>query len=324
MPYITFFRTSFPALSSFMVPCFPLLLSRNSCQQAPVMLPKTLTLASIAAILATVSAAPVPVPTAPHFPTITACIAPVGDPHGCVDGGGYLRRSNPTSPGDDDSIVIGSKKRSPEASADQERSFDPLPTGDEDGYLRKTKDKREPMWEEGTCGPEEDIACYPDGSNGKRSPNIPEDLGAYGEGDGVPVKRSPLREEDVGAYDEDDGVPWPFKRNPMFPEHTCGPEEDLACYPDGSNGKRSKPVDEIQPQPLPSGKNRRALSLDPDGKHIVTGDNYPPPTKRVPGPLMKLDHGDYPPPDDSGGYIRTKRGAEAAALLDAGIYEPNN
>ena len=132
-----------------------------------------------------------------------------------------------------------------------------------------------PMWPEHTCGPEEDLACYPDGSNGKRSPEQP---------------------EDVGAYDEEDGVPFPSKRSPvpMWPEQTCGPEEDLACYSDGSNGKR-------------------ALSLDSAGAPIITGDNYP--ARRA----RPID-GDYPVPNDDSYPVKAKRGPRPP--VDTGDYAP--
>lgn len=307
-----------------------------------------------------------------------------------------------------------------------------------------------PMWKEGTCGPEEDAACYPDGSNGKRSPtpvaapklptifetptctfpngapnpgcvdgigyfkrdtpfetdapkvdhhvddnyeekrsidpHLPTDEDGYlrrsvpvEKGDNIVIgsKRSPAPEEpekpseDVGAYDEekrkrrlpiDETYPFPppedeydyirrsVKRSPapapMRPEGTCGPKEDLACYPDGSNGKRSVE------------KTKRALSLDSEGHPILTGDNYPPgkrerpvddhyppddganyekrarpidgdypvpnddsyPVKREPEP--PLDAGDYGGVGIDGFYLKARR--EAEPLLDAGIYEPDS
>jgi hypothetical protein len=66
-----------------------------------------------------------------------------------------------------------------------------------------------------------------------------------------------------------------------YPEPICGPEEDLACYLDGSNGKRSL------------GKKKRAL------------------TKPFPRPI----DGDYPKPNDNSYPVRR----EPEPLLDAGI-----
>jgi hypothetical protein len=195
-----------------------------------------------------------------------------------------------------------------------------------------------PMWKEGTCGPEEDAACYPDGSNGKRSPTpaaasklptifetptctfpngAPNPGCVDGSGylkrdtpfetdapkvdhhvdDNYEEKRSidPHLPTDEDGYlrrsvpvEEGDSIVIGSKRSPMRPEGTCGPEEDLACYPDGSNGKRS------------AEKTKRALSLDSEGHPILTGDNYPPGKRERP-----VD--DHYPPDDGANYEKRAR-----------------
>jgi hypothetical protein len=174
-----------------------------------------------------------------------------------------------------------------------------------------------PMFSDKTCGLEEDLACYSDGSNGKRSA---------------------------------DPIPNPA---PMFPEGTCGPEEDLACYPDGSNGKRSPTSPKlpsitasrvtIPPLGAPTGgtdgggylrlrrsppdvdaepdsivigskpkrspektedpptedvgaydEEKRSLSLDAAGHPILTGDNYPSLETKRTLPELALDRYNYP------------------------------
>jgi hypothetical protein len=133
-----------------------------------------------------------------------------------------------------------------------------------------------PMWKEGgpTCGPEEDLACYSDGSNGKRS-----------------------------------ALPEPA---PMLPEiGACGPATDHACYPN-SIEKRSEPdlnarrpptltatKVTIPPLGAPTGFDgggylrRSKTTADPDG--IVIGSK----SKRSPEPPEV--------PEDVGAYDEEKR-----------------
>jgi hypothetical protein len=141
-----------------------------------------------------------------------------------------------------------------------------------------------PMFPEGTCGPEEDLACYPDGSNGKRS------------ADPEPV--------------------------PMFPEGTCGPKEDLACYPDGSNGKRSSLTGPhlpsitaskvtIPPLGAPTGFDgggylrlrRSPPTSNAKPASIVIGSKPKPKRAPTPSPEEPED----PPSEDVGAYDEEKR-----------------
>lgn len=146
-----------------------------------------------------------------------------------------------------------------------------------------------PMWREGTCGPEEDLACYSDGSNGKRS-----------------------AEADL------------LVRAPMEPDKTCGPEEDLACYSDGSNGKRDLDARnprlptitavKIPPLGAPTGGvdgggyylRRRSAPATDDDDSIVIGSKH----KRVP------EKPEDPPAEDVGAYDEEKK-VKRSLSLDA-------
>jgi hypothetical protein len=286
-----------------------------------------------------------------------------------------------------------------------------------------------PTWKEGTCGPEEDAACYPDGSNGKRSPtpvaasklptifetptctfpngapnpgcvdgigylkrdapfvtdtpnvdhhvddnyeekrsidpHLPTDEDGYlrrsvpvEEGDNIVIgsKRSPAPEEpekpseDVGAYDEekrkrrlpiDETYPFPqpedeydyirrsVKRSPapapMHPEGTCGPEEDLACYPDGSNGKRSveetKPARPIDGDYPPPNDDSYPVKREPEPEGTCGPEEdlacYQPP------PPRPID-GDYPVPKDDSYPVKREPEPEGTCgpEEDLACYQP--
>jgi hypothetical protein len=110
----------------------------------------------------------------PKKPTITACVIPqLGAPGGCVDGGGYHKRSIDAN--DEDSIVIGSKRS-------------PIPLFSADGGLYGGLD--------GGDGCEIDEASYP---VNEASYGEPTDLASYRQGRRSPSP-SPLRTEDGGLY----------------------------------------------------------------------------------------------------------------------------
>ena len=130
-----------------------------------------------------------------------------------------------------------------------------------------------PMFPEGTCGPEEDLACYPDGSNGKRSsltaphppsitaskftiPPLGASTGGLDGGGYLRLRRSPPISDAepasivIGSKPKTKRSPTPSPEKPEEP-----PSEDVGAY---DKEKRSLP-----------------LSLDAAGHPILTGDNYP-------------------------------------------------
>ena len=96
-----------------------------------------------------------------------------------------------------------------------------------------------PMWREGTCGPEEDLACYPDGSNGKRSA-LPEPEPMLKEGGTCGP------EEDLACYGKRAALPEP---EPMLPE-ACGPATDRACYPNSIEKRSDSDLNARRPPTL--------------------------------------------------------------------------
>lgn len=189
-------------------------------------------IASLAALLATVAAAPIsnrkryPASvTAPKLPTITACTIPrLGAPVGCADGGGYLRRAI-----DSAKIVIGSK-RSPDpqhgkldsietdaASYVDQASYAPKgPTGDQASY------RVDEIYDGGTVGADdEEKRSLSSGAEGlpiltKRDRvvdhNYPNDDVAYQEEKREAAPLRPVKIEIDGDYPPINDESYPVKR----------------------------------------------------------------------------------------------------------------
>ena len=184
-----------------------------------------------------------------------------------------------------------------------------------------------PMRPQGTCGPEEDLACYPDGSNGKRSPasvtppklptitkpTIPP-LGAPTGGiDGVGYLRRSVPTEDG------DSIVIGSKRSPAATEPSKLPKisTDAASYVEDA---ASYEVDHASYQVEDVGaydeEKKRSLSLDAKGHPILTGENYLAKRARV------IDGEDYPGPEDVADY--GKRAPRTKQPIDGDYPKPND
>jgi hypothetical protein len=154
-----------------------------------------------------------------------------------------------------------------------------------------------PMWKEGgpTCGPEEDLACYGDGSNGKRS-----------------------------------ALPEPA---PLLPEpEACGPATDHACYPNSIEKRSDSSLDARRPPTLTATKATIPPLGAPTG---FDGGGYlrrSKPTTDSGGIVIgsKSKRSPEPPevPEDVGAYDEEKRrrslslDAEGHAILTGAIPPP--